>query len=82
MKIRHRFQKDLLRDVAGRGSIATKEIESDGIDFVLMGLINDPKGVPVPLPAGFYDFSADLRFTQTHRHRRLDGIPFDNLPDC
>jgi hypothetical protein len=69
VEIRHRFEKNLLRNIARRGCVAAEEVECYGIDFVLVGLIDDPKGTSVALPAGFQDFSADLRFAQTHRHR-------------
>jgi hypothetical protein len=53
-----------LCDVTGRGCVAVKEIERDGVDLVLVVLVQSAKGVAVPLAASLEDLGADLGLTQ------------------
>jgi hypothetical protein len=53
-----------LRDVTGRGCVAVEEIESDGVDLVLVVLVKRAEGVAISLAASLEDLGADLGLTQ------------------
>src|SRR5258708_29958330 len=69
-----------MRCTARRGRVAMKEIQRDGIHFILMRLIQRAEGLPVAPAASVDGFGADMALAQTqYQIIRRGGSAFSSV---